>query len=109
MADSKVLHASHDGVHVLRYIGDIRYTLTPSINRFLEEQHVVSGEIDLLLLGKNGDIRMDPICKFQGRTVFQSARIRDSGLSRMMVIRIQCGSQTALQAGGFIYNNCSPV
>jgi anti-anti-sigma factor len=37
MADGKVLHASHDGVHVLRYIGDIRYTLTPSINRFLEE------------------------------------------------------------------------
>jgi anti-anti-sigma factor len=36
MADSKVLHASHDGVHVLRYIGDIRYTLTPSINHFLE-------------------------------------------------------------------------
>ena len=36
MADGKVLHASHDGVHVLRYIGDIRYTLTPSINHFLE-------------------------------------------------------------------------
>ena len=36
MADGKVLHASHDGVHVLRYIGDIRYTLTPSLNRFLE-------------------------------------------------------------------------
>lgn len=36
MTDGKVLHASHDGVHVLRYIGDIRYTLTPSINRFLE-------------------------------------------------------------------------
>jgi len=36
MADGRVLHASHDGVHVLRFIGDIRYTLTPSINRFLE-------------------------------------------------------------------------
>jgi anti-anti-sigma factor len=36
MADGRVLHASHDGVHVLSYIGDIRYTLTPSINRFLE-------------------------------------------------------------------------
>ena len=37
MADGKVLHASHDGVHVLRYIGDIRYTLSPSIDRFLEQ------------------------------------------------------------------------
>ena len=36
MADGKVLHASQDGVHVLRYIGDIRYTLTPSITRFLD-------------------------------------------------------------------------
>ena len=37
MVDGKVLHAVQDGVHVLRYIGDIRYTLTPSISRFLEE------------------------------------------------------------------------
>jgi anti-anti-sigma factor len=37
MNDGKVLHASHDGIHVLRYIGDIRYILSPSIERFLEE------------------------------------------------------------------------
>jgi len=36
MADGKVLHACHDDVHVLRYIGDIRYTLSPSISSFLE-------------------------------------------------------------------------
>ena len=36
MDEGKVLHASHDDVHVLRYIGDIRYTLSPSIDRFLE-------------------------------------------------------------------------
>jgi anti-anti-sigma factor len=33
--DGKVLHASQDGIHVLRFIGDIRYTLSPSIERFL--------------------------------------------------------------------------
>ena len=37
MNDGKVLHASHDGIHVLRYIGDIRYTLSPAIDRFLDE------------------------------------------------------------------------
>ena len=37
MDNGNVLHASHDDVHVLRFIGDIRYTLSPSINRFLEE------------------------------------------------------------------------
>jgi anti-anti-sigma factor len=36
MDDGKILHASHDDIHVLRYIGDIRYTLSPSIDRFLE-------------------------------------------------------------------------
>jgi anti-anti-sigma factor len=36
MDDGKVLHASQDDIHVLRFIGDIRYTLSPSIDRFLE-------------------------------------------------------------------------
>ena len=36
MNNGKVLHASHDQVHVLRFIGDIRYPLSPSIDRFLE-------------------------------------------------------------------------
>ena len=37
MDNDKVLHASHDDVHVLRFIGDIRYPLSPSIDRYLEE------------------------------------------------------------------------
>ena len=36
MDNGKVLHACHNDVHVLRFIGDIRYTLSPSIDRFLE-------------------------------------------------------------------------
>lgn len=36
MDDGNVLHACHDDVHVLRFIGDIRYPLSPSIERFLE-------------------------------------------------------------------------
>jgi anti-anti-sigma factor len=37
MDNGKVLHASHEGVEVLRYVGDIRYTLAPSLARFLED------------------------------------------------------------------------
>ena len=37
MDNGKVLHASHDGIHVLRFVGDIRYTLSPSIDLFLKE------------------------------------------------------------------------
>jgi len=36
MADGRVLHASRDDIHVLRFIGDIRYTLSHSIMRYLE-------------------------------------------------------------------------
>jgi len=32
----KVLHASHDGVQVLRFVGEIRYLLGPALERFLE-------------------------------------------------------------------------
>jgi anti-anti-sigma factor len=37
MDEGRVLHASHQGVQVLRYIGDVRYTLAPSLGRFLED------------------------------------------------------------------------
>ena len=37
MDSGNILHASHDDIHVLRFIGDIRYTLSPSIDRFLED------------------------------------------------------------------------
>jgi len=37
MDNCNVLHASHNDIHVLRFVGDIRYPLSPSIDRFLEE------------------------------------------------------------------------
>jgi anti-anti-sigma factor len=36
MENGKILHASQDGIHVLRFVGDIRYTLGHSLDRFLE-------------------------------------------------------------------------
>jgi len=36
MDNGNILHASHDNIHVLRFIGDIRYPLSPSLDRFLE-------------------------------------------------------------------------
>lgn len=37
MDSGRVLQASHAGVEVLRYVGDIRYTLAPSLERFLDD------------------------------------------------------------------------
>lgn len=36
MDSGNILHASRDDVHVLRFIGDIRYTLSPSIDCYLD-------------------------------------------------------------------------
>ena len=36
MAENKILHAVHDGVHVLRLLGDMRYPLSPSLDHFLQ-------------------------------------------------------------------------
>lgn len=36
MDSGKVLHASQNGVYVLRFIGDIRYSLSPAIEHFME-------------------------------------------------------------------------
>jgi len=36
MTDGSILHASHDGVEVLRFVGEIRYMLAPALDRYLE-------------------------------------------------------------------------
>lgn len=36
MAEGKILHATHNGVHVLRFVGDVRYSLSPSLDHFLQ-------------------------------------------------------------------------
>jgi anti-anti-sigma factor len=37
MDNGRVLHASQNNVHVLRFIGDIRYPISPSIARYIDE------------------------------------------------------------------------
>lgn len=37
MEPGSVLHASHEGVHVLRFLGDIRYPLSPSVERYIQQ------------------------------------------------------------------------
>ena len=36
MHRGRIFHASHEGVHVLRFVGDIRYTLSPSLESFID-------------------------------------------------------------------------
>lgn len=41
MHNGKVFHASHEGVHFLRYMGDISYTLSPSLECFIKQLFAV--------------------------------------------------------------------
>jgi anti-anti-sigma factor len=36
MENGKILHASQDGIHVLRFVGDIRYTLGHTLDRYID-------------------------------------------------------------------------
>ncbi len=36
MHEGRVLYADHDHVHVLRYVGDVRYPLAPSVSGFVD-------------------------------------------------------------------------
>ena len=35
--DGRILFAAHDGVHVLKFVGDVRVTLGPAISEFLDK------------------------------------------------------------------------
>ncbi|HJV92273.1 MAG TPA: STAS domain-containing protein, partial [Azonexus sp.] len=37
MADGNVYYAERDGTVVIRFLGDIRYTIAPALDRFLDE------------------------------------------------------------------------
>ena len=37
MADGRILHGSHEGVQVLRYQGEIRYTLCPALDALIQK------------------------------------------------------------------------
>ena len=37
MREGTVLYADHDHVHVLRYVGDVRHPLAPSVSGFVDE------------------------------------------------------------------------
>jgi len=37
MSAGRIMHGSHDGVEVLRYLGDVRYTLCMALDQYLEK------------------------------------------------------------------------
>lgn len=37
MDKCKIFHAEHQGVHVLRYVGEIRYPIAPTLGRFFDD------------------------------------------------------------------------
>jgi anti-anti-sigma factor len=48
VSEGRVLHASRNGIHVLRFLGEIRYPLSPGLKRFVDGlygKHAVNGMV----------------------------------------------------------------
>jgi anti-anti-sigma factor len=49
MRQDRVLYATHEGIHVLRFVGNIRYWLAPSLDRFVNRLFQSSSLSGLLI------------------------------------------------------------
>ncbi len=49
MDEGKVFHASDGRVHVLRFVGEIRYPLAPSVERFIDGLFAEGAPIDFVM------------------------------------------------------------
>ena len=49
MSNGKILHANHDGIEVLRFVGEIRYMLAPALDRYLDSVFAEPGFAGLVI------------------------------------------------------------
>ena len=47
--EGQVLHASYEGVHVLRFVGDIRYPISPALERFIDQLFTTTTPIGMVV------------------------------------------------------------
>lgn len=98
MYDSKIFHACHEGVHVLRFMGDIRYTLSPSLECFIEQ--LFSGEKPRgFILDLCEVINVDSTNL--GLMAWISNQMRDTEESRVTIISDQLDINELLASMGF--------
>ena len=77
----RVLHAVHEGVHVLRFVGEVRYPLAPALEQFLERLLQARPDRFIIDLGETRII--DSTCL--GLLARLALRLRRQGLRASVV------------------------
>lgn len=78
----RILHASHEGVQVLRFVGEIRHPLSPPLQRFLDQ--TLKGKPRGLLIDLSETKIIDSTCL--GLLARTAMRMRNQGLGRLIVV-----------------------
>jgi anti-anti-sigma factor len=78
----RVLHAVHEGVHVLRFVGEVRHPLAPALELFLER--LLKARPDRLIIDLGETRIIDSTCL--GLLARLALRLRGQGLARASVV-----------------------
>ncbi|MDF1562425.1 MAG: STAS domain-containing protein [Deltaproteobacteria bacterium] len=75
MPSGRVLHGAHEGVHVLRFVGEIRYPLAPAVTKlmstFFEEGELVGLVADLCETTSIDSTNLGMLARFGNRLARQ--------------------------------------
>ena len=94
----KILHADHQGVHVLRYVGDIRYPISPSLEDFIERLFRAETPAGFVIdLCEATDIDSTNL----GLLANLANRMRDCGAPQITIVCDEKGINELLASMGF--------
>ena len=86
MPDGRVLYAHEGPVHVLRYVGEIKYPLAPSIDRFVnmlfDREHIDDLVVDLSETDSIDSTNLGELARI-------AQRLRETGSHRPVIISTQ--------------------
>ena len=98
MADGRILHACHDGIHVLRLLGEVRYPLAPALDawlrRLLEGPAPAGFVIDLSATEAIDSTHLGLLARL-------STRLRQAGTPRASIVTTQPDITEVLLSMGF--------
>jgi anti-anti-sigma factor len=93
-----VTHATHNGVHVLRYFGSVNYTLAPGLQRFLDAI-IHDGRVSGLVFDLSAAESLDSTNL--GLMARANEEVRDAGVGNSVIISSNEDIDDVLRSMGF--------
>ena len=93
----RILHASHEGVQVMRFVGEIRHPLGPALERFFDQLLKEKPKGLVIDLGETRII--DSTCL--GLLARTALRLRNQGLGRLTVVSPRADITDVLRSMSF--------